>query len=128
MPRYDEEQKRVFVRQASKVAVDEIAESASVSKSRAQEWIRVHWATIRRVDSYSKLAKDKNDSKVKQAKFKELERSLDFYKQLLMDDYNQKPKRRDLAKRAVRRHGHSIAKACKLLNISEGYYRSEKED
>ncbi len=129
MARYKNDQKLAYVRQASQAAVQDIVRNAGVSESRAQAWIKEYWGVIRRPDSYGKLCRDKNVLKIKKADFNKMEQERDFYQQLLLDGCTQnKKRRREMAKIAVNQYGHSITRACKLLNISEGFYRSVKDE
>jgi len=60
---------------------------------------------------------------------KELEKTLEICQQLLLDGCsNDRKKRRELAQKAVNRYGHSVARTCVVLNISQDYYKSSKGD
>ncbi len=129
MARYNDEQKLEYVRMASQAAVQEIVEQAGVSESRAQDWIKKFWGVIRRPDSYGKLCREKNELKINKSDFNKLEQERDFYKQLLLDGCTQdRKRRREIAQKAVKRYRHSKTKSCKLLNISEGFYDSAKDE
>ncbi|MEY8239597.1 MAG: hypothetical protein RPT25_04575 [Cycloclasticus sp.] len=129
MARYKNEQKLDYVRQASQAAVQDIVKNAGVSESVAQDWIKNFWGVIRRPDSYGKLCREKNELKIKKSDFNKLEQERDFYKQLLLDGCTQyRKRRREIAQKAVNRYGHSKRRACQLMNISEGYYRSGDDE
>lgn len=124
MARYNEEERLDYVRQASQAAVQYIREAAGISESRAQDWIQKYWLSIRKPYRFGQLAKQKNELKIEQRKFKDLEKRLEVCQQLLLDGCsNDRKRRRELARKAVNRYGHSIARACEVLSISQGYYR-----
>ncbi len=129
MSKYEEVEKLNYVRGAYTEAVEYIREEASVTESRAEAWIQKYWRSINRGFSFGQLIKEKNELKIKLRKFKGLDKRLEICQELLLDGCtNDRKKRRELAKKAVNKYGHPISRACKVLNISEGYYRSLKDD
>jgi hypothetical protein len=126
---YSDDEKMEYVSASSKVAEQYIMEHAEVSESRAQAWIKKYRACIGKQKTFRAMVNHKKGLKAEKCKFKDLEKRFEICQQLLLDGRsNDRKKRRELAQTAVSRYGHSVARACEVLNISQGYYRSSKVD
>ena len=98
-------------------------DKANVGRSTAYKW----WKEFprRRVSSerYMDMWSELNLLKNQVEEMKRIQSERDIYRDLLLQNNMLKVNRRHLAKDAVRYHGCTIVKACRLLEISEGYYR-----
>ncbi len=105
----------------------EIMKMANVSRATAYNWLKKYPSNYQQ-PWFVNLSRELGGLELKVAELQGVEAERDFYRDLLFQDNMTKAKRRDLAKLATRYEGYSIKKACGLLNISEGYYRSAGDD
>jgi len=124
-PKYTEKEILEFLKGPSSAI--EIMKKANVSRATAYIWLKKYPSNGMQ-PGFERLSREVQVLEAEVTRLRGIEAERDFYRDLLFQDNMTKAKRRNLAKLVTRYEGFSIKKACRLLNISEGYYRSSRGD